>query len=117
MEYFCINRPWSLFTTTCNRKTKIILTKVTRFGKKKMSVYMTSTGVYLQISANKIKTQCLINYLNFFSFPGACQFKKSWQGRWFQSGVPSYLLINSSYIETKGECYEEEGDKYLVYEK
>ncbi|XP_018562626.1 uncharacterized protein LOC108904516 [Anoplophora glabripennis] len=46
-----------------------------------------------------------------------CQFKKSWQGRWFQSGVPNYLFINGSYIDTKGECYEEEGDKYLVYEK
>ncbi|KAG5889861.1 hypothetical protein JTB14_033711 [Gonioctena quinquepunctata] len=48
---------------------------------------------------------------------GACQFKKSWQGRWFQSGVPNYLLINSTYMETKGECYEEQGDKYLVYDK
>uniref|UniRef100_A0A6P7EZZ2 Uncharacterized protein LOC114324512 n=1 Tax=Diabrotica virgifera virgifera TaxID=50390 RepID=A0A6P7EZZ2_DIAVI len=49
---------------------------------------------------------------------GACQFKKQWQGRWFQSGVPNYLFINSSYIETKGECYEEQVDnKYLVYDK
>ncbi|CAH1993026.1 unnamed protein product, partial [Acanthoscelides obtectus] len=48
---------------------------------------------------------------------GECTFKKSWQGRWFQSGVPNYLLINSTFIETKGECYEEQGDKYLVYDK
>ncbi|CAG9815224.1 unnamed protein product [Phaedon cochleariae] len=48
---------------------------------------------------------------------GGCQFKKSWQGRWFQSGVPNYLLINSSFIETKGECYEENNDKFLIYDK
>lgn len=46
-----------------------------------------------------------------------CQFKKSWQGRWFQSGVPTLLLINNTHIETKGECYEESGDKYVVYDK
>ncbi|VEN51904.1 unnamed protein product, partial [Callosobruchus maculatus] len=48
---------------------------------------------------------------------GECTFKKTWQGRWFQSGVPNYLLINSTFIETKGECYEEQGDKYLVYDR
>lgn len=54
----------------------------------------------------------------YFSFiPGECQFKDSWQGEWFQSGVPTNLHVNGTYIETKGVCYEEEGDKYLVYDK
>ncbi|XP_015836364.1 uncharacterized protein LOC103313387 isoform X2 [Tribolium castaneum] len=48
---------------------------------------------------------------------GGCEFKKSWIGRWFLSGVPNLIYINSTHIETKGECYEEQGDKYLVYEK
>ncbi|XP_057655984.1 uncharacterized protein LOC130893694 [Diorhabda carinulata] len=61
---------------------------------------------------------CLLFLLTTFSLSqGACQFKKSWQGRWFQSGVPNYLFINSTYIETKGDCYEEQGDKYLVYDR
>ncbi|XP_066144281.1 uncharacterized protein [Euwallacea fornicatus] len=48
---------------------------------------------------------------------GGCQFRKSWQGRWFQSGVQGLIFINSTHIESKGECYEEQGDKYLVYDK
>ncbi|KAJ8970658.1 hypothetical protein NQ317_016871 [Molorchus minor] len=51
------------------------------------------------------------------SASAGCQFKSTWKGRWFQSGVPLHLLINNTYIETKGECYEEDGDKYLVYDK
>jgi hypothetical protein len=48
---------------------------------------------------------------------GGCEFKKSWIGRWFLSGVQNPLFINATHIETKGECYEEQGDKYLVYDK
>lgn len=48
---------------------------------------------------------------------GGCEFPKQWAGWWFQSGVPQPLPINSTYIETKGECYEEQGDKYLVYDR
>ncbi|KAH1011634.1 hypothetical protein HUJ04_000962 [Dendroctonus ponderosae] len=46
-----------------------------------------------------------------------CQFKQNWQGRWFQSGIQGLILINNTHIESKGECYEEQGDKYLVYDK
>ncbi|CAH0548547.1 unnamed protein product, partial [Brassicogethes aeneus] len=71
---------------------------------------------------NKILTNCPFCYnLNFnilFKFfSGACTFKKPMQGRWFQSGMPNVLLINGSYLESKGECYEESGDKYLVYDR
>jgi hypothetical protein len=31
--------------------------------------------------------------------------------------VQNPLFINATHIETKGECYEEQGDKYLVYDK
>ncbi|XP_019872647.1 uncharacterized protein LOC109600906 [Aethina tumida] len=48
---------------------------------------------------------------------GACTFKKEMRGRWFQSGVQNVLLINASYMESKGECYEESVDKYLVYDR
>ncbi|KAL1500971.1 hypothetical protein ABEB36_006381 [Hypothenemus hampei] len=46
-----------------------------------------------------------------------CKFQENWQGRWFQSGVQGLILINSTHIESKGECYEVQGDKYLVYDR
>ncbi|XP_050316185.1 uncharacterized protein LOC126750580 [Anthonomus grandis grandis] len=55
-------------------------------------------------------------YINSVSFLAGCVFRKSWHGRWFQSGVQGLILINSTHIESKGQCYEEEGDKYLVFE-
>uniref|UniRef100_A0A1B6EC96 Ig-like domain-containing protein n=1 Tax=Clastoptera arizonana TaxID=38151 RepID=A0A1B6EC96_9HEMI len=48
---------------------------------------------------------------------GACNFPAAWSGRWFQSGVQHYLLINSTTIETKGNCEGHEGDKFLVEDK
>lgn len=54
------------------------------------------------------------------SSQAGCTFPEEWAGRWFQSGVPTTLLINRTHIETKGECYEEQGDdntKFLVYDK
>nr|XP_022903111.1 uncharacterized protein LOC111415596 [Onthophagus taurus] len=48
---------------------------------------------------------------------GSCQFPKQWSGKWFQSGVISHIQINSTYIETKGECYEEQGEKVVVYDR
>lgn len=51
------------------------------------------------------------------STKGACTFNKTWSGRWFQSGIQNLLYINNSYIETKGECYEQQADKYLVFDR
>ncbi|XP_060533558.1 uncharacterized protein LOC132706308 isoform X2 [Cylas formicarius] len=62
-------------------------------------------------------TLCFLVSATLSSTQAGCEFKKSWQGRWFQSGVPNSLLINNTHMETKGECYEEQGDKYLVYDK
>lgn len=48
---------------------------------------------------------------------GLCEFPKAWAGHWFQSGMPHTLLINATSIQTKGDCYEEQGDKYLVHDR
>lgn len=48
---------------------------------------------------------------------GGCQFPKQWSGQWFQSGVPHLLSINSTSIETKGECVEGQGDKFIIEDK
>lgn len=48
---------------------------------------------------------------------GGCTFRKSWQGYWFQSGFEQLIRINDTHIETKGECLEEQEDKYLIYDK
>lgn len=48
---------------------------------------------------------------------GVCEFPKAWAGHWFQSGIPHTLLINATSIQTKGDCYEEQGDKYLVFDR
>lgn len=48
---------------------------------------------------------------------GGCQFPRQWSGRWFQSGVQNLININTNTIETKGDCLENEGDKFLIEDK
>lgn len=50
------------------------------------------------------------------SSQAGCEFPLHWAGRWFQSGV-GLLNVNKTNIETKGECYESQGDKYVLYDK
>ncbi|KAF5304202.1 hypothetical protein FQR65_LT08009 [Abscondita terminalis] len=62
----------------------------------------------------------LVLLASITSSQGGCTFPEEWSGRWFQSGVQSPLLINRTHIETKGDCYEEQGEentKFLVYDK
>ncbi|KAK4877893.1 hypothetical protein RN001_010399 [Aquatica leii] len=62
----------------------------------------------------------LVLLTSIASSHGGCTFPEEWSGRWFQSGVPTPLLINRTHIETKGDCYEEQGEentKFLVYDK
>ncbi|GLV37026.1 argus [Carabus blaptoides fortunei] len=47
---------------------------------------------------------------------GGCEFPGHWSGRWFQSGV-GILQVNRTSIETKGECYDNQGDKFLIYDR
>jgi hypothetical protein len=48
---------------------------------------------------------------------GNCRLPESWKGKWFQSGIPNPILIDSKSIEGKGTCYESSGDKFLFVEK
>lgn len=61
----------------------------------------------------------LLRFGVFFSLMvttfGGCQFPKEWAGRWFHSGY-EHITLNATHIETKGECIENQGDKYLMYE-
>ncbi|XP_028172102.1 uncharacterized protein LOC114361308 [Ostrinia furnacalis] len=55
----------------------------------------------------------------FSSLPGGgCTFPESWTGSWFQSGYPGLIVINSTHIQSKGECAETEStDKFLLYDR
>ncbi|CAB0010452.1 unnamed protein product [Nesidiocoris tenuis] len=47
-----------------------------------------------------------------------CQFPTSWAGQWFQLGLDKPVInINSSFIETKGECSQSDREKFLVFDK
>ncbi|OXA40423.1 hypothetical protein Fcan01_24631 [Folsomia candida] len=46
-----------------------------------------------------------------------CRLPDAWSGKWFQSGIPNPVLIDSKSIEGKGTCYEMMGDKFLFVEK
>ncbi|KAJ8891104.1 hypothetical protein PR048_010614 [Dryococelus australis] len=48
---------------------------------------------------------------------GGCLFPSQWSGRWFQSGVPHLISINTSVMETKGQCVENLNDKYVIEDK
>ncbi|CAH2056145.1 unnamed protein product, partial [Iphiclides podalirius] len=49
---------------------------------------------------------------------GGCTFPADWTGSWFQSGNPGLIAINSTHIQSKGECYESESyDKFLLYDR
>ncbi|RVE54390.1 hypothetical protein evm_000875, partial [Chilo suppressalis] len=49
---------------------------------------------------------------------GGCTFPDSWTGSWFLSGYPSLIAINSTHIQSKGECSEREStDKFLLYDR
>lgn len=74
-----------------------------------------SAGTNLKFAAWAFVLYFLASTVSFAK--AGCQFRKTWQGHWFQSGVPGLILINSTHIESKGECYEVQGDKYLVYDK
>ncbi|KAM3955674.1 uncharacterized protein ACR2FA_010391 [Aphomia sociella] len=49
---------------------------------------------------------------------GGCTFSESWTGSWFQSGNPGLIAINSTHIQSKGECFETDSyDKFLLYDR
>ncbi|XP_045457852.1 uncharacterized protein LOC123668102 [Melitaea cinxia] len=53
-----------------------------------------------------------------FILGGGCTFSPEWTGSWFQSGYPGLIGINSTHIQSKGECSETEStDKFLLYDK
>ncbi|KAL0809330.1 hypothetical protein ABMA28_011539 [Loxostege sticticalis] len=54
----------------------------------------------------------------YSSYGGGCTFPESWTGSWFQSGYPGLIAINSTHIQSKGECAEtESSDKFLLYDR
>ncbi|CAH2988302.1 unnamed protein product [Chilo suppressalis] len=54
----------------------------------------------------------------YSSYGGGCTFPDSWTGSWFLSGYPSLIAINSTHIQSKGECSEREStDKFLLYDR
>ncbi|XP_066908224.1 uncharacterized protein [Halyomorpha halys] len=49
---------------------------------------------------------------------GGCQLPPTWAGEWFQLGSgKSSIAINSTHIESKGECKESDGDKFVFHDR
>ncbi|XP_072948588.1 uncharacterized protein [Epargyreus clarus] len=60
----------------------------------------------------------LLLSLAVYSSYGGCTFPADWTGSWFQSGIPGLIAINSTHIQSKGECSETESyDKFLLYDR
>ncbi len=90
-------------------KTKAVANKIITMK----CVYYFNTG--LKISWINLK---LLNNINCFVYVlggERCVVPNRWEGNWFQSGVHQNIVINSSYISTKGKCLENDGDKFLLY--
>lgn len=47
---------------------------------------------------------------------GSCQLADAWRGTWFQSGLNT-VRINETSIDFKGKCLESDGNYYLFEEK
>ncbi|XP_023315059.1 uncharacterized protein LOC106652588 [Trichogramma pretiosum] len=55
-----------------------------------------------------------------FGAPGSgsnCQFPAQWRGSWFQSGENTLITINGTRISNKGQCSENQGDMFLIYDQ
>lgn len=49
---------------------------------------------------------------------GGCELPPAWSGQWFQLGSgKSSLSINGTHIESKGECHDSEGDKFVFHDR
>lgn len=54
----------------------------------------------------------------FVTSQGGCELPSGWGGQWFQLGSgKTSLSINGTHIESKGECVESEGDKFVLYDR
>ncbi|GLG95366.1 Uncharacterized protein GBIM_02347 [Gryllus bimaculatus] len=58
----------------------------------------------------------LVSLVGVIDGEAGCRFPAHWAGSWFQSGV-QLVRINASHIETKGECLQAAGDKFLIEDK
>lgn len=57
-----------------------------------------------------------MNYFYLKSLIGSCQLPEAWRDEWFQSGLNS-VRINETSIEFKGKCVESDGHYYVFEEK
>lgn len=58
----------------------------------------------------------LLFYL-FSQCKGDCTFPSEWSGKWFQAGIESYVEFNSTYMLSKGSCYSQSGDKFILQDR
>nr|CAD7589849.1 unnamed protein product [Timema genevievae] len=45
-----------------------------------------------------------------------CQLPADWSGLWFQNRVENLIVINTTHIETKGECVQSDGSEKFIFE-
>ncbi|XP_052749112.1 uncharacterized protein LOC113514431 [Galleria mellonella] len=72
----------------------------------------------LRIGGVLAQVVVLLSLAVYSSYGGGCTFPEGWTGRWFQSGNNGLIDINSTHIQSKGECSETESyDKFLLYDR
>ncbi|XP_046975811.1 uncharacterized protein LOC124541924 isoform X1 [Vanessa cardui] len=65
-----------------------------------------------------LRVVVLLSIAVYSSYGGGCTFPAEWTGSWFQSGYLGLIAINSTHIQSKGECSETESyDKFLLYDR
>ncbi|XP_061381591.1 uncharacterized protein LOC116776565 [Danaus plexippus] len=71
-----------------------------------------------EVGGMVVRVLLLLCFAVYSSYGGGCTFPPEWTGSWFQSGVPGLISINSTHIQSRGECSETESyDKFLLYDR
>ncbi|XP_045771075.1 uncharacterized protein LOC123871357 isoform X1 [Maniola jurtina] len=72
----------------------------------------------IRIGGLVMRVVLLLTLAVYSSYGGGCTFPAEWTGSWFQSGIMGLIAINSTHIQSKGECSETEAyDKFLLYDR
>lgn len=93
---------------------------VLQFSNSRLAATKYHIGITVTFSYQKLLILKRFSFaISIFSpiFTGTCEFPREWAGGWFQSGVQSIIQINSTFIVTKGECHQEQGEKVVVYDR
>nr|CAD7263704.1 unnamed protein product [Timema shepardi] len=63
-----------------------------------------------------VSAQEVIDILKQFTSSDNCQLPADLSGLWFQNRVENLIVINTTHIETKGECVQSDGSEKFIFE-